>query len=138
PGVYSRSPWACCWPSRVSPRERTRSPREPTPRQRPAHLARRSMSAEDSRGRTATPSVNERATDTMQAIVQDSYGSPDILCLRDIERPQIAANEVLIRVCAAGVDFGVWHLVTGLPYLIRLAGFGLRAPRNPVPGMDLA
>lgn len=74
----------------------------------------------------------------MKAIVQDSYGSTDVLQLRDIDRPQAADDEVLIRVHAAGVDRGVWHLMTGLPYPLRLAGFGLRAPENPIPGSDVA
>lgn len=74
---------------------------------------------------------------TMKAIVGDTYGSPDVLELRDIEKPGIADEEVLVRVRAAGVERGVWHLMTGLPYLTRLA-FGLRAPRNPVLGMDVA
>lgn len=74
----------------------------------------------------------------MKAIVQDTYGSPDVLELRDIDRPQAADDEVLVRVHAAGVDRGVWHLMTGLAYPIRLVGYGLRAPKAPVPGMDLA
>lgn len=74
----------------------------------------------------------------MKAIVQDSYGSADVLELRDIDRPTIGDNDVLVRVHAAGVDPGVWHLMTGLPYLVRLAGYGLRAPKNPVRGRDLA
>ncbi len=74
----------------------------------------------------------------MKAIVQDTYGSTDVLELRDIDMPEIADDEVLVRVQAAGVDRGVWHLMTGLPYPIRLAGYGLRAPKNPVPGMDVA
>lgn len=73
----------------------------------------------------------------MKAIVQDKYGSPDVLNLREIDKPEIADDEALVRVHAAGVDRGVWHLMTGLPYLARLA-FGLRAPKTPVPGMDLA
>ena len=74
---------------------------------------------------------------TMKAIVGDTYGSPDVLELRDIDKPEIGDEEVLVRVRAAGVDRGVWHLMTGLPYLTRLA-FGLRAPKNPVLGMDVA
>lgn len=74
----------------------------------------------------------------MKAIVQDSYGTVEVLEPRDIEPPQIDADEVLVRVRAAGVDRGVWHLMTGLPYPVRLAGYGLRAPKNPVPGMDVA
>jgi NADPH:quinone reductase-like Zn-dependent oxidoreductase len=73
----------------------------------------------------------------MQAIVQDSYGSADVLQLREIARPQIGANEVLVRVHAAGVDFGVWHLMAGLPYAVRLV-MGVRKPRNPVRGTELA
>ncbi|MGH9252328.1 MAG: NAD(P)-dependent alcohol dehydrogenase, partial [Acidimicrobiales bacterium] len=60
----------------------------------------------------------------MKAIAQDTYGSTDVLELRDIDKPEIADDEVLIRVHAAGVDRGVWHLMTGLAYPIRLAGYG--------------
>ena len=74
----------------------------------------------------------------MRAIARDTYGPADGLELREIERPAIGDDEVLVRVRAAGVDRGVWHLMAGLPYPIRLAGFGLRAPKNPVPGMDVA
>jgi len=74
----------------------------------------------------------------MKAIVQDTYGSADVLELRDIGTPEIAAREVLVRVRAAGVDRGVWHLMTGLPYPVRLAGYGLRAPKTPVPGTNIA
>ena len=74
----------------------------------------------------------------MKAIVQDKYGSPDILQLREIDRPTVGDDEVLVRVHAAGVDQGVWHLMAGLPYLLRVAGFGLRAPKNPVRGSDAA
>ena len=73
----------------------------------------------------------------MKAITQDRYGSADVLELRDIPRPDPKPDEVLIRVHAAGVDQGVWHLMTGLPYLVRL-GFGLTRPKIPVPGMDVA
>src|SRR5215207_7742041 len=75
----------------------------------------------------------------MKAIVRDTYGSPDVLELRDIDKPEIADDdEVLVHVHAAGVDRGVWHIMTGLPYPIRLAGYGLRAPKNPVIGSDVA
>src|SRR6187200_283356 len=74
----------------------------------------------------------------MQAIARDTYGPADGLELRTIDRPEIGGGEVLIRVHAAGVDRGVWHIMTGLPYPIRLAGYGLRAPRIPVPGADMA
>ena len=65
----------------------------------------------------------------MKAIVQDGYGSAGVLKLRDIARPSIGDGEVLVRVRAAGVDPGVWHLMTGEPYLVRVMGFGLRKPK---------
>jgi NADPH:quinone reductase-like Zn-dependent oxidoreductase len=74
----------------------------------------------------------------MKAIVRDICGSADVLELRDIDRPEIGVDEVLRRVHAAGVDQGVWHVMTGLPYPIRLAGYGLRAPQTAVLGADLA
>jgi NADPH:quinone reductase-like Zn-dependent oxidoreductase len=75
---------------------------------------------------------------TMRAIVQDRYGDLDVLELRDIDRPVPKANEVLVRVHAAGLDRGVWHVMTGLPYMIRFIGFGVRRPKVRVRGMDLA
>ncbi len=74
----------------------------------------------------------------MRAIVQDRYGSSDVLELRDIPTPAPGAGEALVAVRAAGLDQGVWHLMEGVPYPVRLAGYGLRAPKNPVPGSDLA
>ena len=70
----------------------------------------------------------------MKAIVQDAYGPADVLELRDIAKPTIGDDEVLVRVHAAGVDRGVWHLMTGQAYLIRLAGYGVRRPRTPFEG----
>jgi NADPH:quinone reductase-like Zn-dependent oxidoreductase len=75
----------------------------------------------------------------MKAMVRDTYGPPDVLELRDIDIPEIKDDdEVLVRVHAAGVGRDVWHIMTGLPYPIRLAGYGLRAPKNPVIGSDVA
>jgi NADPH:quinone reductase-like Zn-dependent oxidoreductase len=74
----------------------------------------------------------------MRAIVQDSYGSTEVLRLEEIERPQIAADEVLVKVHAAGMDRGTWHSLAGKPYLMRIMGFGFRRPRNRVPGLDVA
>ncbi len=71
----------------------------------------------------------------MKAFVQDRYGEVDALQLRDVGTPSIAADEVLIRVKAAGLDPGVWHLMTGRPYLVRVVGFGMR---NQARGMDVA
>lgn len=73
----------------------------------------------------------------MRAIVQEAYGPAEVLHLARIPRPQPRENEVLIRVHAASLDRGTWHLTTGRPYLLRLI-FGLRKPRNAVPGLDLA
>jgi NADPH:quinone reductase-like Zn-dependent oxidoreductase len=76
---------------------------------------------------------------TMQAIVQDHYGpAQDVLRIAEIERPVIGAGEVLVRVRAAGVDRGVWHLMTGLPYPVRFAGYGVRAPKERVRGREVA
>jgi NADPH:quinone reductase-like Zn-dependent oxidoreductase len=74
----------------------------------------------------------------MKAMVQDEYGSADVLELRNIDKPDYNNDEVLVRVLAAGVDRGVWHMMTGLPYPIRLATSGLKTPKNPVLGMDVA
>jgi len=74
----------------------------------------------------------------MKAIVQDTYGSPDVLQLRDMDKPEVRDRDVLIRVHAAGVDPSVWHLMTGMPYLVRIMGYGLRAPKARVRGADVA
>ena len=73
----------------------------------------------------------------MQAIVQDSYGSTEVLQARDIAVPEIADDEVLVRVHAASIHVGDWILMTGSPFVMRLAT-GLRKPKNPVPGTDIA
>jgi NADPH:quinone reductase-like Zn-dependent oxidoreductase len=74
----------------------------------------------------------------MRAIVQDAYGSTDVLQMADIDRPEIAANEVLVKVVAAGMDRGTAHVMAGTPYLMRILGFGFRRPKNRVPGLDVA
>ncbi|WP_051752725.1 hypothetical protein [Streptosporangium amethystogenes] len=74
----------------------------------------------------------------MKAIVQDTYGSSDVLELREIDRPVPGDDDLLVRVRAAAVDPGVWHLMTGLPYLARVMGFGFRRPKVRVRGMDVA
>ena len=74
----------------------------------------------------------------MKAVVRDTYGSADLLEFRDVERPAVASDEVLVRVRAAGLDRGVWHVMTGRPYPIRLAGYGIRRPKTPTLGSDLA
>jgi NADPH:quinone reductase-like Zn-dependent oxidoreductase len=73
----------------------------------------------------------------MKAIVQDRYGSADVLEFRDIEEPMAGENDVLLRVRAAGCGPDVWHLMTGMPYMARLA-IGFRRPKVGVRGWDVA
>jgi NADPH:quinone reductase-like Zn-dependent oxidoreductase len=76
----------------------------------------------------------------MQAIVQRRYGlrPEDVLALEDVATPEAGAGEVLVRVRAAGVDRGTWHVMAGQPKLMRYLGFGVRGPRTAVPGLDVA
>ena len=82
----------------------------------------------------------EMAVGTMRAVVQDSYGEDagHVLRLEEIDRPEVGDDDVLVRVRAAGVHIGDWHVMSGLPYLLRVVGFGLRAPKVRVRGMDVA
>jgi NADPH:quinone reductase-like Zn-dependent oxidoreductase len=73
----------------------------------------------------------------MKAIVQSRYGSPDLLRLEEIAKPGVKDDEVLVRVRAAAVNIGDWHLVRGVPYVMRLV-FGVRGPRRRTPGLDIA
>jgi NADPH:quinone reductase-like Zn-dependent oxidoreductase len=75
---------------------------------------------------------------TMRAVVQDRFGSADVLHVDLIERPSIDDDEVLVRVHNAGMDRGTWHQMTGMPYIYRLLGGGFRRPRNRVAGLDVA
>jgi NADPH:quinone reductase-like Zn-dependent oxidoreductase len=89
-------------------------------------------------GIAAVEPVTGRAeVTTMKAIVQEAYGSPDALKFRDIDKPGIGANEVLVRVRAAGVNPADWALVGGLPYIARPL-YGMGKPKNPVRGTDVA
>src|SRR3954469_21601765 len=74
----------------------------------------------------------------MKAITQDRYGSSDVLRLDEVATPAPRADEVLVRVHAAGAGPEVWHVMTGRPYFVRLMGFGVRGPKQRVPGRDLA
>ena len=91
-----------------------------------------------------TASVSESPTQglshrlSMKAVVRDQYGSADGLQLREVALPHMDDDEVLVRVCAAGLDRGVWHVMAGLPYLIRIAGYGLRRPKQRTLGLDFA
>lgn len=73
----------------------------------------------------------------MRAVVQDRYGTSEVLRVDRIPRPVIADGEVLVQVSAAGLDRGTEHLMTGKPYAVRLV-MGMRRPKNPVPGRDVA
>ncbi len=74
----------------------------------------------------------------MKAILQERYGSTEVLHLAEVERPTPEDDEVLIRVRASSVHADVWHVMTGLPYVLRIMGSGLWRPKNPIPGTDLA
>lgn len=89
---------------------------------------------------TPSPLQADSPAATMKAIVQDAYGiaAEQVLRLDDVARPVIAADQVLVSVIAASVDRGTWHGMAGLPYPVRLAGFGLRAPKAINPGRSFA
>jgi NADPH:quinone reductase-like Zn-dependent oxidoreductase len=73
----------------------------------------------------------------MKAIVQNKYGSPDVLELKDIDRPVVKDDEVLVRVRATAINIGDWHLLNGTPYIVRMA-VGLFKPKHEIPGLDVA
>lgn len=81
---------------------------------------------------------SESAGLTMTAVERDAYGSAELLQVRTVARPTAAGEDVLVAVSAAGLDRGAWHVMTGRPYLMRIAGFGLRRPKNPGLGSELA
>jgi NADPH:quinone reductase-like Zn-dependent oxidoreductase len=89
---------------------------------------------------TAESTMTAIAVSTMTAIVHDEYGTApeDVLRLDEVDKPTIRDDEVLVRVHAASVDRGTWHLMAGLPYPIRVAGSGLRKPKYLNPGRSLA
>ncbi len=74
----------------------------------------------------------------MRAVTQDRYGDSSVLSVGVVQRSTIKANEVLIEVHSAALDRGTEHLMTGEPWLIRLAGFGFTKPKQPVLGLDVA
>jgi NADPH:quinone reductase-like Zn-dependent oxidoreductase len=74
----------------------------------------------------------------MKAVVQDRYGTPDDLVLRDVPDPVAGSGQVRVRVRASSVHADVWHMITGRPYVLRLMGGGVRRPKNPIPGTDVA
>ena len=92
----------------------------------------------DRPGNTPRTTAPETPQTSMRAVVRDTYGPADVLAVRDVAVPVAGTGEVLVRVHAAGIDRGAWHLMTGRPYLMRLAGFGVRRPKNPGLGGDLS
>ncbi len=74
----------------------------------------------------------------MKAIVQNRYGSADVLELREVDEPVASDDQLLVRVRAASVHADVWHVMRGVPYVLRIMGAGVRRPKNLVPGTDLA
>ncbi len=74
----------------------------------------------------------------MRAIVRTKYGSPDVLELREIDKPAPTDNQVLVRVQAASVNPLDWHVLRGEPFLVRLMGFGLLKPKHQILGADMA
>ncbi len=85
-----------------------------------------------------TPQVAPLVPQRMRAAVRETYGPVDGVRLQQVPVPRPGPGQVLVEVHAAGLDRGVWHLMTGLPYLVRLAGYGVRRPRQPVLGADVA
>lgn len=83
------------------------------------------------------PQASPRDAASMRAVLQRRYGGPETFQLGTSARPTPGPGEVLVEVAAAGLDRGTWHLMTGRPYLVRL-GFGVRGPKQQVPGLDLA
>jgi NADPH:quinone reductase-like Zn-dependent oxidoreductase len=79
----------------------------------------------------------DTGTSAMRAVTQDRYGNSEVLRIAQLHRLTVADDQLLIRVHAAGLDRGTEHLMTGKPYAMRL-GFGIRRPKNPVPGRDVA
>ena len=70
----------------------------------------------------------------MKAVVQDRYGPPDVLELREVERPEVGDHDVLVRVLAASVNPQDWHLLRASPFIIRASGYGLLPPKKPIRG----
>src|SRR5207302_8732486 len=78
------------------------------------------------------------SADTMKAIVYTKYGSPDVLQLKEVAKPTPKDNEVLVKVHAASVNAGDWHLLRAKPFLMRLMGYGLLKPKHTILGTDIA
>ena len=82
--------------------------------------------------------LSSAAGRSMRAIARDRYGSADVLEVREVEVPAPGDDEVLVRVRAAGLDRGTWHIMAGVPYLMRIAGYGVRTPKTAGLGTEVA
>jgi NADPH:quinone reductase-like Zn-dependent oxidoreductase len=87
---------------------------------------------------TSTNADAAQTTTTMRAVTQRRYGTSDVLDVEEIDRPTVESDEVLVEVVAAAIDRGTEHVMTGRPWLIRVAGFGVLRPKLPVIGLDVA
>ncbi|MGI9596448.1 MAG: alcohol dehydrogenase catalytic domain-containing protein, partial [Acidimicrobiales bacterium] len=74
----------------------------------------------------------------MKAITQHRYGGPELLSVSEVDRPRCGPEDVLIRVWAAGLSPGDRAMVTGIPYVNRLAASGVMRPKQAIPGFDVA
>jgi NADPH:quinone reductase-like Zn-dependent oxidoreductase len=74
----------------------------------------------------------------MKAIVQNAYGPPEVLQLGEIPEPVAADDQLLVRVHATSIHADVWHMMRGVPYVLRFMGAGVRRPKDVVPGTDLS
>ena len=97
-----------------------------------------SNSSSDVLNQKSNSGATAAAEQTMRAIVHRSYGTAEVLERETVNIPTIGDKEVLIEVHCAALDRGTWHLMTGTPYLIRVLGFGLMKPKQPIPGLDVA
>src|SRR5437764_1867297 len=88
--------------------------------------------------KTNTTSVRNMEDTHMRAIVYHTYGSPDVLHLEEVQKPVPQLDEVLVKVHAASVNAGDWHLLRAEPFLMRLMGFGLLTPKHAILGSDIA
>lgn len=86
----------------------------------------------------ASQQIDSEPAQSMRALLRRRYGDSSALEIGDIDRPAIGADEVLVEVRAAGLDRGTEHLMTGRPWLLRVAGFGVLRPKQPVLGLDYA
>jgi NADPH:quinone reductase-like Zn-dependent oxidoreductase len=110
---------------------------EVVPGGEPGHVGDRTPSSERCL-QSSGPGGGRAYGPTMRAVVQNSYGSADLLQVRDVDMPVVGDDEVLVRVRAASVHPDVWHVVSGRPYVLRLMGSGVRRPKHRVPGTDVA